>query len=106
MSNSQEIAASALRNAVSGQSFGNYQAIFEGFAAMGIAAEDIKPRENVFTFNAWRALGRTVSRGQEGVRIVTVIRCERQDQETGDSRPARKPKTTSVFHISQTEALS
>lgn len=106
MSNLQNIAASALHNAISGQSFGNYQAIFEGFAAMGIAAEDIKPRENVFTFNAWRALGRTVSKGQKGVRIVTVIRCERHDQETGESRPARKPKTTSVFHVSQTEALS
>lgn len=106
MSNSHAIAASALQNAVSGQSFSNYQAIFEGFAAMGIAAEDIKPRENVFTFNAWRALGRSVSKGQTGVRIVTVIRCERVDRETGKSRPARKPKTTAVFHISQTEALA
>jgi hypothetical protein len=106
MSNMQAVATQALRNAVSGQSFGNYQAIFEGFAAMGIAAEDIKPRENVFTFNAWRALGRTVSKGQKGVRVVTVIRCTRQDAETGESHPVRKPRTTAVFHISQTEALS
>ena len=47
-------AAQALRNATSGQSFMNYEGIYSGFQAMGIPADDIKPRVNVFTFNAWK----------------------------------------------------
>jgi hypothetical protein len=40
----------ALTRAVSGQSFTNFPAIFQGFAAKGIPESEIKPRENVFTF--------------------------------------------------------
>ncbi|EMP3151351.1 DUF3560 domain-containing protein [Salmonella enterica] len=83
----------------------NYQAIFEGFAAMGIDPDDVKPRENVFTFNAWKALGRVVKKGQHGVRIVTVIPCTKKDEQTGEEVAVKKPKTTTVFHISQTEPL-
>ena len=42
----------ALSRAVSGQSFTNFPAIFQGFAAKGIPESEIKPRENVFTFDA------------------------------------------------------
>ena len=62
----QEIRREALGRAVQGQSGSNYPAIFEGFLAKGIAEADIKPRENVFTFEAWRALGRHVKRGDGG----------------------------------------
>ncbi|PUA41541.1 hypothetical protein C5U62_31715 [Pseudomonas protegens] len=72
---------------------------------MGIPSEDIKPRVNVFTFNAWKALGRVVKKGQHGVKIVTVIPCTKKDEATGESVPVKKVKTTTVFHISQTEAL-
>ncbi len=100
-----ELQQQALTNAVTGESVANYQAIFDGFAAMGIDPADVKPRENVFTFNAWKALGRVVKRGQHGVRIMTVIPCTKKDDETGEEVPVRKPKATTVFHISQTEPL-
>ena len=100
-----ELQHKALTNAVTGESMANYQAIFEGFAAMGIDPDDVKPRENVFTFNAWKALGRVVKKGQHGVRIVTVIPCTKKDEQTGEEVPVKKPKTTTVFHISQTEPL-
>jgi hypothetical protein len=76
---------------------GNYLPIFEGFMEKGIPSDDIKPRENVFTFNAWKALNRVVKRGEKGVKITTFI----PDPEKGKTYP----KTTTVFHISQTEEL-
>ena len=63
----------SLKRAVSGQSLSNFPAIFQGFAAKGIPEAEIKPRENVFTFEAWKALGRVVRRGEHGVRVVTFI---------------------------------
>lgn len=95
----------ALANAVQGQSFMNFEAIFSGFAAAGIPAEDIKPRENVFTFNAWLALGRCVRKGQHGVKICTFIPASKTDKESGEVKPFRMPRQTTVFHISQTDAL-
>lgn len=95
----------ALNNAVTGASVANYQAIFEGFAAMGIEAADVVPRENVFTFNAWKALGRVVKKGQHGVQIVTVIPCTKKDKDSGDEVAVKKVKATTVFHVSQTEEL-
>ncbi len=59
---SNAIQQEALSHAVSGQSLANYPAIFKGFMAMGITESDIKPRENVFTFHAWKALGRSVKK--------------------------------------------
>jgi len=97
----------ALTRAVSGQSFTNFPAIFQGFAAKGIPESEIKPRENVFTFDAWKALGRVVRRGEHGVKVVTFIetRSKELDQDTGERKTIRRPWTTTVFHISQTEAL-
>ncbi|MEJ7139487.1 DUF3560 domain-containing protein [Amphibiibacter pelophylacis] len=100
-----EMQQKALKNAVSGESLANYQAIFDGFAAMGIDMADVEPRVNVFTFNAWKALGRVVKKGQHGVKIVTVIPCTKKDRETGDEVPVKKVKTTTVFHVSQTEEI-
>jgi len=96
----------ALTNAVSQQSTMNYSAIFDGFAAMGIAPEDIKPRENVFSFNAWKALGRVVTKGQHGVKVCTYIASTKTDKETGEQSGSRRPWHTTVFHVSQTEALA
>src|SRR5262249_31374475 len=99
--------AEALDNARNGQALTNYPAIYEGFMAKGIAEADIKPRENVFTFNAWKALGRSVKKGEHGVRVVTFITCndKQRDPSTGEERETtyRRPHTTTVFHISQTE---
>jgi hypothetical protein len=97
----------SLKRAVSGQSFSNFPAIFQGFAAKGIPESEIKPRENVFTFDAWKALGRIVRRGEHGVKVVTFIECasKETDPDTGERKIIRHPWTTTVFHISQTETL-
>jgi hypothetical protein len=97
----------SLKRAVSGQSFSNFPAIFQGFAAKGIPESEIKPRENVFTFEAWKALGRVVRRGEHGVKVVTFIETKSKevDQDTGERKIIRRPWTTTVFHISQTEPI-
>ena len=97
----------SLKRAVHGQSFSNFPAIFRGFATKGIPEAEIKPRENVFTYQAWRALGRQVRRGEHGVKVVTFIDCKGKevDADTGERKIIRRPWTTTVFHISQTEEI-
>jgi hypothetical protein len=98
----------SLKRAVHGQSLTNFPAIFAGFAAKGIPESEIKPRENVFTFEAWKALGRVVRRGEHGVKVVTMIetRSKEVDQDTGEPKMLRRPWTTTVFHISQTDPIN
>jgi hypothetical protein len=97
----------ALSRAISGQSLSNFPAIFQGFAAKGVPESEIKPRENVFTFDAWKALGRYVRKGEHGVKIVTFIESlsKETDPDTGERKLIRRPWTTTVFHVSQTEPL-
>jgi hypothetical protein len=97
----------ALSRAIYGQSAANFPAIFAGFAQKGIPEDEIKPRENVFTFEAWKALGRVVRRGEHGVKVTTFIDTASKeiDQDTGERRTIRRPWTTTVFHVSQTEPL-
>jgi antirestriction protein ArdC len=104
----QELAEQALANARGGMSVANYAAIYQGFTARGIAEADITPRVNVLTFRAWQALGRVVKRGEHGVRIHTFVALPaRVDKTTGETIPGgRRPKWTTVFHISQTEPLA
>ena len=92
----------ALSNAVTGQSLMNYQAIIEGFAEKGVAVEEIKPRENVFTFKAWMALGRCVKKGEHGVKVCTWVQAKGKQAEE-ESKVKRIPWQTTVFHISQTQ---
>lgn len=105
----QQISQESLNRAVVGQSMMNYEAIFEGFAARGIPMEDIKPRENVFTFWAWKAVGRRVKKGEHGVKACTFVPVggkESHDDRTGETKKSdgfRMARTTTVFHISQTE---
>ncbi len=98
----------ALTRAVSGQTMSNYPAIFHGFIAKGIPEPEIRPRENVFTFEAWKALGRYVRKGEHGVKVVTFIETkgEEVDHDTGEAKIIRRPWSTTVFHISQTEAMN
>jgi hypothetical protein len=102
----QELQREALSKAVQGQSMSNYPTIFQGFAAKGIPETEIKPRENVFTFNAWRALGRTVRRGEHGVKVCTIVTRSKENKETGKEETVSMPWTTTVFHVSQTEPLT
>lgn len=103
----EQLGEQALKSALSHSGTANYDAIFDGFMAMGIAPETIKPRVNVFTFNAWIALGRVVRRGQKGVQIVSVIEDSETDSQNADAttEPRRRFKRVTVFHESQTEPL-
>ena len=100
----------ALTRAASGISLGNYPAIVAGFTARGIPADEIRPRENVFTFNAWKALGRYVKRGEKGVQVITFVPTKKRERDpsSGETieRDGSRPTSAYVFHISQTEAMS
>jgi hypothetical protein len=115
-----EVQQEALARAASGQSLGNWPAIVAGFLAKGIPEADIRPRENVFTYHAWRALGRQVRRGEHGVKVVTFITTAAGDAPADDAasgaadagtgspakrRGGRRPWTATVFHISQTDPI-
>jgi hypothetical protein len=91
----------SLQRAKNGDSLLNYPSIMTGFIAKGINASDIIPRENVFTYNAWKALGRQVSNGQNGVKVVTWI--DAHDKITG--LPTKLCRSSTVFHVSQTELI-
>jgi hypothetical protein len=106
-----EIQQEALSRAYAGQSFTNWPAIFAGFTAKGIPESEIKPRENVLTYHAWRALGRQVRRGEHGVKVTTYVKAEKK---TGETDPAtgeekrvgiRRPWLATVFHVSQTDPI-
>ena len=101
----RKVQQDALTRAVSGATWSNYPAIFAGFMERGLPESEIKPRENVFTFEAWKALGRHVRRGEHGVRVQTWIPIPpKVDEQTGETKPGgRRPKTAVVFHVSQTD---
>lgn len=100
-----DIQREALTKAATGQSLANYPAIIAGFTAKGIPEHEILPRENVFTFHAWKALGRSVRKGEHGVKVITRIACSREidTPEGKQSVGYTRPWTTTVFHVSQTE---
>jgi hypothetical protein len=105
-----ELQRQALDRAQSGESFANYPAIFEGFAAKDIPESQIAPRENVLTFNAWKALGCSVKKGEHGVKVATFIECAGQERDpaSGETRAItfRRPRMTTVFHLTQTETTA
>jgi antirestriction protein ArdC len=104
-----EIEREALDRATRNLSLANYPTIFEGFTAIGIPAEQVNPRANVFTYHAWRALGRQVRRGEHGVRICTMIEMESRgrDAARGEEKTVtrRFPRFVTVFHVSQTNPV-
>ena len=103
----KELQAEALGRATTNAALTNYPAIFQGFLEKGIAEADIRPRVNVFTFNAWKALGRSVRKGEHGVKVFTFISTTRTvEGADGEQKQVggRVARTTTVFHVSQTEA--
>ena len=115
----ERLQAEALSRAMHGQATSNLAAIVDGFKAMGIAEADISPRENVFTFWAWKALGRQVRKGEHGVRVTTwvesrkALRSDARDRQsdvaddgTEASTRSRLARPVTVFHISQSEPVS
>ncbi len=106
MTNAQ-IAQEALARAQSNLSMANYPAIFTGFTAKGIAENDIEPRVNVLTYQAWRAVGRQVRRGEHGIKVMTFVEMTKRDPDDQEKvETFRRPRTTTVFHVSQTEEQS
>jgi antirestriction protein ArdC len=104
---SAEMRQAALARAVTGQSLTNYPAIVAGFLAKGIPEAEILPRENVLTFQAWKALGRFVRKGEHGVQVLTFIVCApKADPTNPNTKSYRRPWTTTVFHVSQTEPIA
>ena len=94
----------ALSKAVGGQSMTNYPTIINGFIEKGIPKTEIKPRENVFTFNAWKALGKSVKKGEHGVKILTYLpRFKKVADDDGNEKTESYsiPWTSTVFHVSQ-----
>jgi antirestriction protein ArdC len=53
------------------------------------------------------ALGRTVRRGEHGVKVLTFIERvgKETDESTGERKIMRLAWNTTVFYVSQTEAL-
>jgi hypothetical protein len=102
----EQLRAEALSRATTGQSWANFPAIMAGFIEKGIPEQDILPRENVLTFQAWKALGRHVMRSEHGVRVTTWIPiAETRDESGAVTRAAgKRPWSAVVFHVSQTEA--
>jgi hypothetical protein len=111
----ERIQHEALSRAASGQSLANWPAILAGFTAKGIPESEIRPRENVFTYHAWRALGRQVRRGEHGVKVVTFVDTAPKGEPTDDAaddadkptkrRAGSRPWTATVFHVSQTDPV-
>jgi hypothetical protein len=111
----QEMQQEALGRAVGGQSLSNWPVIIRGFLAKGIPEGEIKPRENVFTYHAWRALGRQVRRGEHGVKVTTFVPTDRDRAPATESEPGegqerkargRRPWVATVFHVSQTDPIA
>lgn len=106
----QAIQQEALSRAQGGLSTRNYADIYHGFAAKGIPIEEIRPRENVLTFHAWKALGRNVRKGEHGVKVLTFREGTRKEtnKETGEEerKSFRSPWSSTVFHVSQTEPVN
>lgn len=106
-SRSAEHQAEALRRATSNLALTNYPAIYQGFIDKGIPEDQIQPRVNVFTFDAWKALGRVVRKGEHGVKVCTFVECGKtvRDPATGEEKQEnyKRPWTTTVFHVSQTD---
>ena len=105
----EQIQQEALYRAASGQSLANWPTIIDGFMAKGIPVDQIRPRENVFTYHAWRALGRQVRRGEHGVKVTTYVSADKKTGETDTAEEKRigisRPWTATVFHVSQTDPI-
>jgi len=75
------------------------------FKALGIAEEDIQPRVNTKTFEAWKKEGRIVQKGQHGCQL-TVFKKFLKKLKDGSEKEVTAPYYYRVFHISQTAELN
>lgn len=103
--NTQEVQSQAYSRAVGNSSARNYATIISGFVARGISADDITPRVNVFTYNAWKSQGRQVRKGEHGVKILTWIPIPGKKDDDGNVKIKVRPRNAVVFHVSQTDEV-
>lgn len=99
---SQRMAEESLTRATSNTSVANYQTIFAHFTAEGIT--DIRPRENIFTYKAWQALGRQVRKGEKGCKGLTTW-IPMGDADENGKRRGKLIASATVFHVSQTDPI-
>src|SRR5688572_1074717 len=92
----QDMYRESLTRAASGMSALNYETIVRAFMARGIPAEEIVPRVNVFTFNAWKALGRYVRKGEKAVAVLTWVPFTRKERDasTGETKETEGKRPT------------
>jgi hypothetical protein len=95
-----EMQQTALYRAENCRGAANLMTVFVEFQQRGIHIDDIHPGVNVLTFHAWKAKGRTVCKGEKGVQLLTWIPYTDKDGEE-----SIRPKTTYVFHESQTKEI-
>ena len=95
----KEMYAEALTRAENCRSSINIAMVMMYFSEKGIPENDIRPGENVLTFNAWKAKGRSVKKGEHGCKITTYI-TKKKDKKGEEEYTF--PKTVAVFHRSQT----
>ncbi len=93
----------ALSRASNPQSATNIATVIQAGRAKGL---DAHPGENVLTFAAWKAKGRTVRKGEKALCFVTTFFERPQMDQNGTRRMVKMTKAAAVFHISQTEALT
>ncbi len=99
----------ALDRARGNMSMSNFGQVIQQFSARGIPQADILPKENVFTYKAWRALGRQVRKGEHGVKISTWRPVGPKSEEpAADDKAGRRMLCVSstVFHVSQTDSIA
>jgi hypothetical protein len=96
--------ADALNRAENPRNLINIQTVFEAASAKGIA--DAMPGENVLTFNAWKAKGRVVKKGEKALAMLPVFYSrDVRDPSSGDVQTQKHAGRAAVFHISQTKAM-
>jgi len=99
----------ALSRATGNVSLANWPAIILGFVDKGIPESEIHPRQNIFTYAAWRALKRQVRKGEKGVRVHTWIPTSKDEKQTdGTVKTVEKKfcKAATVFHVTQTDPVA
>jgi len=102
-----EMERESLSRARSSFSMANFVPVIQEFAARGIPLAEICPKENVFTYHAWRALGRQVRKGEHGVKVSVCFKRDDDKQQAADGKPATRTIFASavVFHVSQTDPI-
>lgn len=95
----QQMQREALDRASNPRNIINMQMVIEAAAARGWDAE---PGMNVLTFNAWKAKGRYVRKGEKALcKLPTMF------TKTDDNGETKKIfASAAVFHINQTEAMN